>query len=213
MASRCRFIRCSTCRDSRWPRATGSFCASRRRIHASTWSRRVRFSRAFARRRWRTLRCNGDGSRFLLLAKRTSVTVLLCVLACGCRQDMHNQPKYIPYRPSTFFVDTRSERDPVAGTIARGTLAEDELLQTGKQDGADATVFPFTVDLEVLRRGQERFNIFCSPCHGRDGDGAGMVVQRGYRRPPTFHQDRLRQAPPGHFFDVMTSGFGAMPDY
>jgi mono/diheme cytochrome c family protein len=152
------------------------------------------------------LQCNGDGSPFLPF-------LVLCVLACGCRQDMHNQPKYIPYRPSTFFLDTRSERDPVPGTIARGTLVEDELLQTGKQAGADATVFPFPVDVELLRRGQERFNIFCSPCHGRDGDGAGMVVQRGYRRPPTFHQDRLRQAPPGHFFDVMTSGFGAMPDY
>jgi mono/diheme cytochrome c family protein len=133
--------------------------------------------------------------------------------AAGCRQDMHDQPKYIPYRPTTFYADRRSERPLVEGTVPRGDLREDELLETGKASGADATVFPVTVDLALLDRGRERFNIFCSPCHGRIGDGEGMVVQRGYRRPPTFHQDRLRDAPVGHFVDVISNGFGAMPDY
>jgi mono/diheme cytochrome c family protein len=126
---------------------------------------------------------------------------------------MHNQPKYIPLRESTFFVDQRSARPLVAGTVARGQLREDALLYTGKVNGADADVFPFAIDDAVMARGQERFNIYCSPCHGRTGQGDGMVVRRGYRRPPTYHQDRLRNAPVGHFFDVMSNGFGAMPDY
>jgi len=126
---------------------------------------------------------------------------------------MHNQPKYIPLRESTFFADQRSARPLVPGTVARGQLRDDSLLFTGKANGADATVFPFPIDAAVMARGQERFNIFCSPCHGRTGQGDGMIVRRGYRRPPTYHQDRLREAPVGHFFDVMTNGFGAMPDY
>jgi mono/diheme cytochrome c family protein len=126
---------------------------------------------------------------------------------------MHNQPKYIPLRESTFFADLRSARPLVPGTVARGQLREDSLLFTGKTNGADATVFPFPIDDAVMARGQQRFNIYCSPCHGRTGQGDGMIVRRGYRRPPTYHQDRLRDAPVGHFFDVMTNGFGAMPDY
>ncbi len=131
----------------------------------------------------------------------------------GCRQDMHDQPKYVPMRESTFFTDVRSARPLVEGTVARGQLHEDELLHTGKANGADATVFPFRVDATVMARGQQRFNVFCSPCHGRTGQGDGMVVLRGYRRPPSFHTDRLRGVPVGHFFDVITNGFGAMPDY
>jgi mono/diheme cytochrome c family protein len=126
---------------------------------------------------------------------------------------MHDQPKYVPLRESAFFGDTRSARPLIAGTVARGQLHDDPLVATGKVNGADATMFPFQVDAKALLRGQERFNIYCSPCHGRTGVGDGMVVQRGYRRPPSFHQDRLRDAPVGHFFDVMTNGFGAMPDY
>jgi mono/diheme cytochrome c family protein len=101
----------------------------------------------------------------------------------------------------------------VAGTVARGQLHEDTLLYTGKVNGADATSLPFPVDTAVMARGQQRFDIYCSPCHGRTGQGDGMVVQRGFRRPPTFHQDRLRNAPAGQIFDVITNGFGAMPDY
>ena len=137
----------------------------------------------------------------------------LCVSAAGCRQDMHNQPKFIPLRESTFFADTRSARPVVAGTVARGQLREDALLYTGKVDGADATMFPFPVDETVLRRGRERFDIYCSPCHARTGEGDGMIVRRGYRRPPSLHDERLRAVAVGHFFDVMTNGFGAMPDY
>ncbi len=126
---------------------------------------------------------------------------------------MHDQPKYIPLRQATFFADQRSARPLVAGTVARGQLNEDELLMTGKVNGVDATVFPFPIDDQRMDRGRKRFDIYCSPCHGRTGIGDGMVVRRGYRQPPSFHQDRLRQAPVGHFFDVMTNGFGAMPDY
>jgi mono/diheme cytochrome c family protein len=126
---------------------------------------------------------------------------------------MHDQPKYIPLRESAFFGDQRSARPLVAGTIARGQLREDALLYTGKVNGADATMFPFAVDGRVMARGRERYNIYCSPCHGQTGQGDGMVVRRGFRRPPTFHQDRLRDAPIGHVYDVITNGFGAMPDY
>jgi len=131
----------------------------------------------------------------------------------GCRQDMHDQPKYIPLRQSTFFNDARSARPVVDGTVARGQLHDDELMFTGKVNGQDATVYPMRVDAPVMARGQERFNIYCSPCHGRTGQGDGMVVRRGYRRPPSYHDQRLRDAPVGHFFDVITNGFGAMYSY
>jgi len=136
----------------------------------------------------------------------------LCV-AAACRQDMHDQPKYVPLRQSSFFGDERSARPLVPGTVARGHLHEDTLLYTGKISGADATVFPLVPDARVMARGQERFDIYCSPCHGRTGQGDGMVVRRGFRHPPSFHEDRLRNAPIGHLFDVITNGFGAMPDY
>src|SRR5436190_9665184 len=141
------------------------------------------------------------------------IAVVSFVCASGCRQDMHDQPKYIPLRESTFFADQRSARPVVAGTVARGELREDTLLYTGKLNGADADMFPFSIDGPRLRRGQERFDIYCAPCHARTGEGDGMIVQRGYRRPPSYHDERLRSVPVGHFFDVMTNGFGAMPDY
>jgi mono/diheme cytochrome c family protein len=148
----------------------------------------------------------------------SAISALIVVFAAtlmfsGCRQDMHDQPKYVPMRESAFFPDARSARPIVEGTVARGQLQEDTLLYTGKVNGADTTVFPFRVDEAVMARGQERFDIFCAPCHGRTGQGDGMVVRRGYRRPPSIHQDRLRDAPAGHFFDVITNGFGAMPEY
>jgi mono/diheme cytochrome c family protein len=135
------------------------------------------------------------------------------LLAAGCRQDMHDQPKFKPYAKSDFFADQRSARPLVDGTIARGELREDPVLYTGKAAGKPVDAFPFPVSAAVMDRGRERFDIFCSPCHGRTGAGDGMIVRRGYRKPPTFHQDRLRQAAPGYVFDVITSGFGAMPDY
>lgn len=155
------------------------------------------------------MKTNGfRGSGFGVRAIAVSV-----VLSAGCRQDMHDQPKYIPLRESTFFADERSARPIVAGTVARGQLRDDEVLYTGKVRGADATIFPFAIDERIMARGQERFNIFCSPCHGRAGFGDGMVVRRGLRAPPSFHQDRLRNAPAGHFFDVISNGFGAMLEY
>jgi mono/diheme cytochrome c family protein len=126
---------------------------------------------------------------------------------------MHNQPKYRPLRASAFFVNGSSARPQVEGTIARGALQEDVAFFTGKVGAADVKEMPFPVDQAVLDRGEDRFNIYCTPCHDRTGSGRGMVVQRGYRQPPSFHIDRLRQADVGHFFDVTTNGFGAMPDY
>lgn len=126
---------------------------------------------------------------------------------------MHDQPKYIPLRESSFFGDARSARPLVPGTVARGHLHADTLLETGKIGKDDADVFPFPIDATVLARGHERYDIFCSPCHGRTGTGDGMIVRRGFRHPPSYHDDRLRNAPVGHFVDVMTNGFGAMADY
>ncbi len=137
----------------------------------------------------------------------------LGLLVTGCRQDMHDQPKYTPYSASDFFADGRSARPLVAGTVARGHLRADALLYEGKVDGQLATVFPFAVTAAVMARGQERFNIFCSACHGLAGQGDGMIVRRGFRRPTSFHDERLRQVPPGYVYDVITNGFGAMPDY
>jgi mono/diheme cytochrome c family protein len=134
-------------------------------------------------------------------------------LAAGCRQDMHNQPKYRPLRASNFFGNGSSARPLVEGTVARGTLREDAAFFTGKVGGQLVRELPFPVTQEVLDRGQERYDIFCAPCHDRTGGGNGMVVQRGYRQPPSYHIERLRQVEAGYFFDVMTNGFGVMPDY
>jgi mono/diheme cytochrome c family protein len=135
------------------------------------------------------------------------------VLVAGCRQDMHNQPKYRPLRPSALFADGSSARQPVEGTVARGTLITDEALFTGKVNEAPVTEMPFAITAEDLDRGQERYNIFCAPCHDQTGSGTGMVVQRGYRQPPSFHIERLKTVEPGYIFDVITNGFGVMPDY
>jgi mono/diheme cytochrome c family protein len=128
-------------------------------------------------------------------------------------QSMHHVPTTTSNLAPVSLPDRRAPRPVVEGTIAQGHLNEDELLHTGRVGGQPATVFPFVVDEALMRRGRERYDIFCSPCHGLTGEGNGMVVQRGYRRPPSFHIDRLRQAPPGHLYDVIASGFGAMPDY
>src|SRR5512135_2196696 len=139
---------------------------------------------------------------------------LLALLAlAGCREDMQNQPRLKPLRESDFYSDGRGSRPLVANTIARGQLREDTYFYSGMVNGQPGNVMPFPVTADVLRRGQERFNIYCSPCHSRLGDGNGMIPQRGFRRPPSYHIDRLRNAPLGHFFDVITNGFGAMPDY
>jgi cytochrome c553 len=149
---------------------------------------------------------------------RTNLTlgalVVPLLLLSACRQDMHDQPKYVPLRPSDFFADGRSARPIIDGTVARGHLDDDVLFYTGKGgDGKPSNQFPMPVTKALLLRGEQRFNIYCSPCHDRTGNGSGMIVRRGYRRPPTYHSDRLRQQPNGYVFDVITKGFGAMPDY
>jgi mono/diheme cytochrome c family protein len=149
------------------------------------------------------------GARLRQLAAALAVVMA----AAGCRQDMHDAPRYDPLESSEIFPNGASARPLVAGTVARGFLDDDVLRTTGKIDGQAANEFPFPITRDDLDRGQQRFNIYCSPCHGRTGEGNGMVVQRGYRQPPSYHIDRLRQAPAGYFFDVITNGFGVMPDY
>ena len=147
-----------------------------------------------------------------LLLRALGVAAVSLALA-GCRQDMHDAPRYEPLEASPFFANGQASRQPVANTVPRGLLREDEHLYTGKVGGQLAAEFPMPVTAEVMARGQERFNIFCSPCHGRTGEGNGMIVQRGFRKPPSYHEERLRNQPVGYFFDVMTNGFGAMQDY
>ena len=140
--------------------------------------------------------------------------MLALAAAAGCRQDMHDQPKYIPLRPSSFFDDGRSARPLPAGTVARGHLDADTAYYTGKTpDDKYVDGFPFPITKEVLERGQQRYNIYCTPCHDYTGNGHGMVVRRGFRPPPSYHIDRLRQVPNGYIFDVITNGIGAMQDY
>jgi mono/diheme cytochrome c family protein len=147
-------------------------------------------------------------SEFQLLALCAALA-----LVAGCRQDMHNQPKYRALRPSTFFADGSSARPLVEGTVARGSLQDDEAFFTGKRGGVAVAELPFPLTQDVLDRGRERFTIFCTPCHDRAGTGHGMVVQRGYSQPPSYHIDRLRDAPLGYFVEVMTNGIKTMPDY
>jgi mono/diheme cytochrome c family protein len=144
--------------------------------------------------------------------KRAAILAVLLTLA-ACRQKMANQPRYDPLEPSDFFADGMSARPRIAGTVARGELKDNPFQQTGLIGGQEGDGFPFPVTEAVLNRGQERFNIYCSVCHGRLGDGDGMIPSRGFRRPPSFHTDTLRNARTGHFFDVMTNGFGSMPPY
>jgi len=144
---------------------------------------------------------------------RACVFAMAAVSLAACRQEMYDQPKYEPLEASAFFADGQSARHPVEGTVSRGMLRSDTRLYAGKEEGRLLTSFPLPVTRELLVRGRERYDIFCAPCHDRVGSGNGMVVQRGYRPPPSFHIERLREAPVGHHFDVITSGFGAMPDH
>ena len=146
-------------------------------------------------------------------ALRWAIIALTGVVMTGCRLDMHIQPKYKGLEPSSFFNDGRSERPAVPGTVARGKLRTDELYYTGKINGQIANVFPFPITPKDLERGQQRFNIYCAPCHDYAGTGDGMIVQRGFPPPPSYHIDRLMKAPVGHFFDVMTNGYGTMYSY
>src|SRR5271155_341001 len=135
---------------------------------------------------------------------------MFAMLLFGCRLDMHVQPKYLPYEPTDFFGDGRSERQPVPGTVARGQLRLDELMFTGRENGVVVDKFPFPITRADLDRGRERYNVYCTPCHDYTGTGQGMIVQRGFPQPPSYHIQRLRDAPAGHFYEVITNGFGAM---
>lgn len=149
-------------------------------------------------------------------AKRQSLYILMALVLAfviACQQKMADQPRYEPLSRSTFFSDGRAARPLEEGTVARGELRIDEHFYQAKERGNLVDTFPFPVTSMILKRGQERFNIYCAPCHDRVGTGQGMIVRRGYRAPASFHIDRLRQAPVGYFFDVMTNGFGVMPDY
>jgi mono/diheme cytochrome c family protein len=167
----------------------------------------------------------------------------LWLISVGCRRDMQDQPKIKPLRGSSFYSDRLASRQPIEGTIPRGYLREDTEFYTGKKSGSssatgtatpgqqqtagtqpppggqansfpdDVVEFPITVTKEVVERGRDRYNVFCSACHGLTGNGDGMIVRRGFRRAASFNDDRLRQAPVGHFFDAMTNGWGAMPAY
>jgi len=131
----------------------------------------------------------------------------------GCRQDMHNEPKYVPYRSSEFFKDGLSARQPVLGTVARDEMNSDSYFLTGKNGTKEGDTFPFPITQAVMERGRERFDIYCSPCHSRVGDGNGMIVKRGYRQAANFHLPRYLVQPVGHYYDVISHGWGAMPDY
>jgi hypothetical protein len=140
--------------------------------------------------------------------------LLLAAATVACRQDMQDQPKYIPLRPTEFFADGRSARPLIEGAVARGHLDDDAAYYTAKgPDGKFVSEFPFPVTREVIERGQQRFDIYCTPCHDYLGTGNGRIVRRGFRHPPSYHIDRLRQAPVGYIYDVISQGFGAMPDY
>jgi mono/diheme cytochrome c family protein len=153
------------------------------------------------------------------------IVLLLLFFASGCRRDMQDQPRMKPYRGTTFFSDGLSARQPIVGTVPRGFLRDDTELFTGKKAGAQPTqaqdnsfpddidYFPIPVTEDVVKRGRQRYDIFCSVCHGMTGNGDGMIVRRGFRRAASFNDDRLRQAPVGHFFDAITNGWGAMPSY
>lgn len=137
--------------------------------------------------------------------------LLLCLLP-ACRQDMHDQPRFEPLEASAFFADGRASRPRVPGTVARGEREHDAHLLEGREGSELATTFPMPITRTVLERGRERYDVFCSACHDRAGTGQGIVVKRGLKQPPSYHIERLRSAPPGYFFDVITRGFGAMTD-
>lgn len=137
----------------------------------------------------------------------------LAIVATGCRQDMHDQPKYRAYSYSGLWNDSRSMRPRVDNTIARGQLKTDAALYRGRNGDQLVSELPVKLSRELLARGQNRYAIYCTPCHGATGDGAGMVVQRGFKHPPSYHIERLRNQPVGHFYDVITNGYGSMISY
>ena len=146
---------------------------------------------------------------------RAAVTACILVMCfcVGCRRDMQDQPRTKPLRASRFFPDSRSARPIPRGAIARDELNDTDVMHTGLGNGAFTTNFPMHITRQVLERGQQRYNIFCTPCHGFLGNGNGMIARRGFKWPANLHTDRLRNAPPGYLFQVVSNGYGAMPAY
>jgi hypothetical protein len=156
----------------------------------------------------------GTRSRMQMWRKSGAMGAMAAtMILAGCRQDMHDQPKFFPQRGTTLYADGRSVRPQVKNTVARNQLHQDSYFYTGMVDGKEGDGLPFPVTAKVLHRGQERYNIYCTPCHSRVGNGEGMIVERGYAKAGDFHTTRLEQAPLGHFFHVISNGYGAMPDY
>ena len=186
---------------------------------------------------WKLLMSKSEKTRAEAVGRSRIVAcacLVLVFLISGCRRDMQDQPKMKPFRGTTFFADGLSARQPIPGTVARGFLRADTEFFTGKKSGTSAAAatpaqtqppgqqtsfpddidyFPIPITEDVVKRGRDRYNIFCSACHGMTGNGDGMIVRRGFRRAASFNDDRLRQAPVGHFFDAVTNGWGAMPAY
>jgi hypothetical protein len=139
--------------------------------------------------------------------------VVLAAAAGGCRQDMQNQPKYTPLARSRYFPDGRAARPVPRGTVAVDEISNDPVLTTGRANGQFVTSIPLPVTQDLLERGQDRFNIYCAPCHGRTGDGEGMVARQGFKEPANLNGERVRNAPPGYIYQVIVNGYGAMADY
>jgi hypothetical protein len=154
----------------------------------------------------------GNGMKMFKQLAGFGAMAATLVLA-GCRQDMQDQPKFFPQRGTDFYADGRSVRPQVENTVARGQSHEDSYFSTGLVNGKEGDGLPFPATMAVLERGQERYNVYCTPCHSRVGNGIGMIVQRGYMKAGSFHSARLEAAPLGHFFQVISNGYGAMPDY
>src|SRR5579862_2178081 len=188
-------------------------CASRRTTRSFISRKARNFCRACMRSMCR--RCKMISASNLFRSSRFFVFLFVGAFifaASGCdemlRQDMANQPKNRPLSASDFFADGSSERPLIENTVARGSLANDELVVP-----KDSNAFPLPVDMRLLERGEDRYKIFCTPCHGLQGDGNGMIAMRGMKHPPSYQIDRLRQAPNGYFYDVISNGFGAMYSY
>src|SRR5271170_4742096 len=159
-------------------------------------------------------RAKGIENGMLKLNKFAAFGAMAATLVlAGCRQDMQDQPKFFPQRGTDFYADGRSVRPQVENTVARNQLHEDGYFYTGLVNGKEGDGMPFPATMEVLQRGQERYNVYCTPCHSRVGNGIGMIVQRGYSKAGSFHSARLETAPLGHFFHVISNGYGSMPDY
>ena len=164
------------------------------------------------------MRDTGSEMRPSRFQRAMRATVLTCAAAsmlvlAGCRQDMQDEPKFFPQRGTTFYADGRSVRPQVANTVARSERDEESYFYTGLVNGKEGDGLPIDLTASTMARGEERYNVYCTPCHSRVGNGGGMIVQRGYRPAGNFHTERLRNAPLGHFFAVITNGYGAMPDY